>query len=83
MRFQLTFALSSIRRRPSASETALNLASMAAIIRLMIAHVAVTIRKTKNQIVYSDMTRCVNINTCGVRNTEKGPGKAGERRTGR
>lgn len=69
MQLEPTFALSCLRRRPSVNETALNLASMAAIIRLRTAHVAVTIRKTKNQIVYSDMTRCVYINTCRFRIT--------------
>lgn len=58
-----TCAFSCIKRRSAAKLTALNLASIAAIMRLMMAHVAVTISATKNQIVYSDITRCVNIIT--------------------
>lgn len=62
----LTCAFSCRRRCSAAKLTALNLASIAAIIRLMMAHVAVTMRATKNQMVYSDITRCVNIITLFV-----------------
>lgn len=59
----LTSSFSLIRRRFSARLTALNLANIAAIIRLMMAHVAETMSNTKKKNVYSDMTVCVNLKT--------------------
>lgn len=59
----LTASFCCIKRRFSARLTALNRASIAAIIRLMIAHVAVTMRSTKNQMVNCDITRWVCIMT--------------------